>query len=140
MPVIWLEYTNRESGGRIPVMVEWEWNVLKLKEAISSQLCRTPEKLIFSGRVMYNKCKLGDLSISEFSTVYCELAAPYTPQRKVPRSLPSPRRDMGVDLSDIQVKVDGECYVRMRKQEPYYIQMRSADAPRDEVFDFSLRF
>ena len=140
MPVIWLEYTNRESGGRIPVMVEWEWNVLKLKEAISSQLCRTPEKLIFSGRVMYNQCKLGDLSISEFSTVYCELAAPYTSQRKVPRSLPSPRRDMGVDLSDIQVKVDGECYVRMRKQESYYIQMSSADAVRDEVFDFSLRF
>ena len=144
MPVIWLQYTNRESGGRIPVMVEWEWNVLRLKEEITSQLSRTPDTLIFSGREMYNRCKLLDLSISEFSTVYCVLATPNgvsKQEHRAHRTLPSPRRDgyTGIKLPDISVEVD-EGYVRMRSQEPHYEHMIPVGIGRDDgKFNFSFR-
>ena len=142
MPVIWLQYTNKESGGRIPVMVEWEWNVLRLKEEITSQLSRTPDTLIFSGRVMYNKCKLRDFLISEFSTVHCILATQYsipTHGYSNHRSLPSPREEghKGTDLSDIHVEVQSEAYVRMRPRGDYYEYMRPVQS--DGEFNFSFR-
>ena len=122
MPVIWLHYTNKESGGRIPVMVEWDWNVRMLKEAINLQLSRIPQKLIFCGKEMQNESVLRDINLSEFSTVYCVLVTDTVNHRRShPPSLP-PRRYIpklpvpptGLDISSIEVELGEDSYVPMR--------------------------
>lgn len=141
MPVIWLHYTNRESGGRIPVMVEWDWNVRVLKEAITLQLSRIPQKLIFCGKEMQNESILRDLNLTEFSTVYCVIVTQTVPhsnhRRSHPPSLP-PRRYIpklpvpptGLDVTSIEVQLEEDSYVPMRS--PW-------ETVRMEVFNFSDR-
>ncbi|KAI6645716.1 E3 ubiquitin-protein ligase parkin [Oopsacas minuta] len=146
MPVIWLYYTNKESGGRIPVMVEWDWNVFKLKQAITSQLGRVPNKLIFLGKEIDNKTKLRDLHMIEFSTLYCVLATNTMPRvnntklrvyGSLSPSLPSRGYDIQMpmsagplDPSGIHVELEGE----------YYVPMTSHwDKGSEGVFDFSFR-
>lgn len=141
MPVIWLHYTNRESGGRIPVMVEWDWNVRVLKEAITLQLSRIPQKLIFCGKEMQNESILRDLNLTEFSTVYCVIVTQTAPRsnhrRSHPPSLP-PRRYIpklpvpptGLDVTSIEVQLEEDSYVPMRS--PW-------ETVRMEVFNFSDR-
>ena len=64
------------------MIVEWDWNVLRLKEAIFTELCRTPVKLIFAGRELDDSEILSTLDIEEFSTVYCVLASSCSPSSR----------------------------------------------------------